>query len=239
MHIGIRWLDDGIAQNYIDIFDEVVFVPGATKLPIQHEVLRPNKQHHGYARCLLTMHSQKVTLDYEAFAEFNNYNDILLGLTRFIYDPEMQEKIHSVLWKQIGSPDFLPCDTEFIQRKTKLQTFDESKIIHDELVESAKNLTDEEIQNLLPPNGFIPPHKTITTTAYIRNPYVIIAALRKAAGMCQMCGNQAPFISRFTNDPYLEVHHVLPLSKGGTDNLTNVIAVCANCHRKSHYGIEV
>lgn len=35
--------------------------------------------------------------------------------------------------------------------------------------------------------------------------------------------------------PYLEVHHVLPLSKGGPDTPQNCVALCPNCHRAMHY----
>ncbi len=36
--------------------------------------------------------------------------------------------------------------------------------------------------------------------------------------------------------PYLEVHHRIPLAKKGEDTVANAIALCPNCHRKSHYG---
>ena len=34
---------------------------------------------------------------------------------------------------------------------------------------------------------------------------------------------------------YLETHHVIALAKDGADNLTNVIALCPNDHRKAHF----
>lgn len=36
------------------------------------------------------------------------------------------------------------------------------------------------------------------------------------------------------NKPYLEAHHLKWLSKGGTDTIDNVVALCPNCHRKMH-----
>lgn len=33
---------------------------------------------------------------------------------------------------------------------------------------------------------------------------------------------------------YLEVHHVIPLSKNGYDKTTNAVALCPNCQKKSH-----
>ncbi|MBT7455033.1 MAG: HNH endonuclease [Gemmatimonadetes bacterium] len=35
--------------------------------------------------------------------------------------------------------------------------------------------------------------------------------------------------------PYLEVHHILPLSEGGEDGMLNVAALCPNCHRAQHH----
>ena len=35
---------------------------------------------------------------------------------------------------------------------------------------------------------------------------------------------------------YLETHHVIPLSEGGSDTQRNVAALCANHHREAHHG---
>ena len=44
---------------------------------------------------------------------------------------------------------------------------------------------------------------------------------------------KAPFYTK-NNKPYLEAHHLKWLSKGGTDTIDNVVALCPNCHRKMH-----
>lgn len=36
------------------------------------------------------------------------------------------------------------------------------------------------------------------------------------------------------NNPYLESHHIIWLSKGGDDSIENTVALCPNCHRKMH-----
>lgn len=47
---------------------------------------------------------------------------------------------------------------------------------------------------------------------------------------CQCCGNE-----KSRRD--LEVHHVMPRSKGGTDDPTNLITLCKHCHdREEWYG---
>ena len=48
--------------------------------------------------------------------------------------------------------------------------------------------------------------------------------------------NFAPFMKKSNDEPYLEVHHIKPLSQGGEDSLENVKAICPNCHRKIHFG---
>ena len=74
--------------------------------------------------------------------------------------------------------------------------------------------------------------KTVNNT-YIRDPYIIEFAKLRANGYCQLCGNEAPFKNPM-GEPYLEVHHIVWLSRGGTDTIDNVVALCPNCHRKIH-----
>ena len=58
--------------------------------------------------------------------------------------------------------------------------------------------------------------------------------LRRAGGICEGCGQNAPFVTS-AGEPYLEPHHIRRLSDGGPDNPQFVAAVCANCHRRAHY----
>jgi 5-methylcytosine-specific restriction endonuclease McrA len=48
------------------------------------------------------------------------------------------------------------------------------------------------------------------------------------------CSSQ--LFNRQDGRPYLEVHHVVPLSEGGDDTLENAAALCPSCHRELHYG---
>ena len=43
-----------------------------------------------------------------------------------------------------------------------------------------------------------------------------------------------PFITD-SGAPYLEGHHVKPLSEKGEDSIDNVAALCPLCHREQHY----
>ncbi|WP_196799400.1 HNH endonuclease [Thioalkalivibrio sp. ALMg9] len=62
------------------------------------------------------------------------------------------------------------------------------------------------------------------------------AVLRRAQGVCESCGEDAPFTKNSDGAPYLEVHHKLPLAEKCPDSVNNAIALCPNCHRKAHYG---
>lgn len=75
--------------------------------------------------------------------------------------------------------------------------------------------------------------KQTASIKYYRNSYVAAYALKRANGLCQLCGNSAPFI-RNNGNPYLEVHHIQWLSRDGLDNIENTVSLCPNCHRKMH-----
>ena len=78
-----------------------------------------------------------------------------------------------------------------------------------------------------------PQKTTIETTVFIRNSCISELAKRKAAGICQLCLDAAPFKNR-DGQPYLETHHIEWLSRDGEDSLSNTVALCPNCHRKMH-----
>ena len=80
-----------------------------------------------------------------------------------------------------------------------------------------------------------PIKQKVQTTVFKRNPYVVAAAIEKANGVCAYCRKLAPFC-RPDGSPFLEVHHEIPLAKGGRDTVENAVALCPNCHRKAHFG---
>lgn len=88
------------------------------------------------------------------------------------------------------------------------------------------NLADDNVQQV-----------QVTTPRFVRKPGVCARVRMRAEGQCEACGKPAPFRDSAAN-PFLEVHHVRPLADGGPDRDDNAIAVCPNCHRELHYGIE-
>ena len=79
----------------------------------------------------------------------------------------------------------------------------------------------------------VPGSRSVITKQYQRNEYVAEEAKRRANGVCQLCNEAAPFSNK-SGQPYLEVHHVVWLARGGEDNLENTAALCPNCHRRMH-----
>ena len=71
---------------------------------------------------------------------------------------------------------------------------------------------------------------------YDRNQRISTVVKNRANGHCECCHQEAPFIKE-NGEPYLEEHHLIPLSEGGKDSLDNVCAICPNCHRELHYGV--
>ncbi|EGR2355526.1 HNH endonuclease [Vibrio alginolyticus] len=78
--------------------------------------------------------------------------------------------------------------------------------------------------------------KVVETIVYSRSPEVVAETLERANGVCEKCGEDAPFNRKSDGSPYLEVHHIIPLSQSGLDLLSNTIALCPNCHRQAHFG---
>jgi 5-methylcytosine-specific restriction protein A len=75
------------------------------------------------------------------------------------------------------------------------------------------------------------------TKQYKRDPKVIEWVESRAEGRCELCDVTAPF-ARLDGTPFLEVHHVIPLSEDGPDTPENAVALCPNCHRLCHHGAD-
>ena len=78
-----------------------------------------------------------------------------------------------------------------------------------------------------------PTASTVQTKVYNRNSTIAAYAKKRANGICQLCGQPAPFADQ-NGEPYLECHHIDWLSKGGMDSADNCVALCPNCHKKMH-----
>jgi 5-methylcytosine-specific restriction protein A len=121
-------------------------------------------------------------------------------------------------------------DAKAIVKKESIE-----KLFQEKLKKLKKlGLTNEELLQIIQSDAPKSTSKrTVLTNVYERDPKIVEAALRRAGGICQLCEKEAPFMKK-NNEPYLEVHHIVWLSKGGSDTLDNTVALCPNCHRKMH-----
>lgn len=60
---------------------------------------------------------------------------------------------------------------------------------------------------------------------------------------CEVNKDHLTFIAESNSKPYMEGHHIIPISKqpsfpNSLDNYANIICLCPICHRQLHYGIK-
>ena len=80
-----------------------------------------------------------------------------------------------------------------------------------------------------------PEPTTGAVSVFPRDPKVRAWVLARASGICECCCQPAPF-EDVNGAPFLEVHHLRQLADGGSDRVSNTVAVCPNCHRQLHFG---
>jgi predicted HNH restriction endonuclease len=140
-----------------------------------------------------------------------------------IFDSFYRIKNSQIEWKKIQKSKFYDRFPQMYEDFCKMKTNYFNSISPKQLIE---NLLEKE------PNTY-DTQKTVQTSVYYRSIYIKEFARIVANGICQLCDNEAPFLDKQGN-PFLEVHHIHYLSKGGTDTIDNVVAICPNCHRKVH-----
>lgn len=60
----------------------------------------------------------------------------------------------------------------------------------------------------------------------------LVRELKERYKKCQLCGFT---FKKKDGKNYVEIHHIIPLSKKGIDKKKNTLVLCANCHRKMHF----
>lgn len=70
--------------------------------------------------------------------------------------------------------------------------------------------------------------RTDHSKRYGRDWQKIRARYVKAHPLCEECLKQGKFV------PVEEVHHIKPLSQGGTNDEYNLMSLCQSCHMKIH-----
>lgn len=62
------------------------------------------------------------------------------------------------------------------------------------------------------------------------------SARRLGKTVCQFCG--CPQQAAEALGGHLEVHHIVPVSKGGDDTISNLVVLCSWCHVEAHKRID-
>lgn len=78
-------------------------------------------------------------------------------------------------------------------------------------------------------------------SGWVRNAKVAAQALARAHFRCEVDPSHQTFISRAKSLPYVEAHHLVPMSQQemfsvSLDVSANVVALCATCHKLLHHG---
>ncbi len=89
---------------------------------------------------------------------------------------------------------------------------------------------------------------TITSGAiakrYSKNPLIGKVAIQNCEYLCQNDQMHTTFIANSTKKPYMEAHHLIPISAQleiwiqfgvNIDCIENIVSLCPNCHRAIHY----
>jgi len=81
-----------------------------------------------------------------------------------------------------------------------------------------------------------PETRDVAGRVFVRAAEVRQRVLQRSRGCCELCGAEG--FRTTAGAIYLETHHVIPLSEGGPDLDFNVVALCANDHRRAHHALE-
>lgn len=167
--------------------------------------------------------------DCTVVGEFEELNNIIIENSLFSsinkgsnYTHSSALKLYNRYVRYLDSLSNIPVPEEVVKEKDMNRRKLISKLSDEELLRRVQNIGDG-----------LPKESRVITTNYARNQEVTEYALRRAKGKCDLCLEYAPFKKK-DKTPYLEAHHVEWLSRGGEDNIHNVVAVCPNCHRMLH-----
>ena len=221
MHIGLYWKSfDG--ERFMDIFSELDFEFDCSDKFLIHPVTAETGK-TAFAFCLATIKGNNIVLDYRPFPVSNASEDIHVGRIQLHLERTRKISIIEANWCNEGSEDFEVIDFECKWPDYRPKT---PKRIYD-LVQNECSVENSGFTERLNFAFSVVPNKVeVNTTAFIRNPVVVKKALDRANGTCEICNQPAPFISKNTGKPYLEVHHIEPLSEEGNDVLSNDLAIC-------------
>ena len=81
------------------------------------------------------------------------------------------------------------------------------------------------------------------TFTYPRSELEMMRAKVNSNWECEVSASHKTFINEKLNKPFVEGHHLIPMSaqeqfENTIDFADNIVTLCPNCHRKIHYGLQ-
>lgn len=225
----IDWQENG--NYYIVIFDK-------KHIDTLAEIHSINEKNEFVWKYQPTKRDHKNDLRKQKFISYYGSNKISICMPTNIYEVknfinellklvEIRQEADNI--EKVGSHESFPPRQAIISSEEYSQELEEQ-------IKKSRNMSKTKRDRLLDSASKKPEQIQTITTTYKRNSDVIVAVLERAKGICERCHKPAPFYRASDSTPYLEVHHVIPLSEGGDDTVDNAKALCPNCHREVHFG---
>ncbi|WP_319202174.1 HNH endonuclease signature motif containing protein [uncultured Ilyobacter sp.] len=162
------------------------------------------------------------------FEVFNTGEYIFRGEVKLVDKPFQEEQID--VEDNLRKVWIFPLKIKNVEKDIQLKDLEN---IIEKRENKIRKLSDEQLIKNIANSRKVSSKRNVETTTYERNQHVVEYAKRRAKGKCELCEEEAPFLTK-DKQPYLEVHHIQWLSNDGEDSITNVAALCPNCHRKMH-----
>lgn len=104
-----------------------------------------------------------------------------------------------------------------------------------------KRLSGKTVDDLLAlyrkrPKNVKPLRRSQSVASYDRDPMVVALRKKLADSRCEVGGCTSLAFENDAGEPFVEVHHLIPLAQGGEDILENTVALCPTHHRYLHIG---
>lgn len=181
------------------------------------------KQHAESGRSLHLFKSVGEKLGYEYLGEFSCAS----------YDTPIGQSKKEDEMRPLIVFNLLPVGSEntFARESQSSDPDDDDESSGDIAIEEARALA---LSAVTPP---VSDPASARRTIYRRSRRIADYVLRRSGGICESCGEKAPFIKK-NGAPYLEPHHVQRLSDGGLDHPCHIGAICPTCHREIHHGLQ-
>lgn len=104
--LHIKWLEEGDAKNYTDVFENGEFANKGEFAELWHFIISPKGRIAGRAQFDLKVHEAVADLDYIPYREFNERNGVVLGKMRIVFENYNREVVSQVLWQDLEDDTF-------------------------------------------------------------------------------------------------------------------------------------